>query len=141
VSVHHGKMALISGITGQDGSCLAELLLDNGYVVHGLGRARAAARRSSRARSRARSGASSTPCRTNLEGRVQLDPRYLRPTEVDVLRGDASKASAVLGWRPKVEIASLVEMMVEADLELADRERHSMARSVAPFGAPPGRAR
>ena len=76
----------------------------------------------------------------DIEGRVQLDPRYLRPTEVDLLLGDASKATAELGWRPKVKFAELVAMMVEADLELADRERYLMARgaaSVAPQGTPP----
>jgi GDPmannose 4,6-dehydratase len=64
-----------------------------------------------------------------LEGRVELDPRYLRPTEVDLLWGDASKAEAALGWTPTVRFAELVKMMVEADLELADRERYLAART------------
>lgn len=46
---------------------------------------------------------------------VELDPRYLRPTEVNVLMGDASKAKKVLGWQPKVKFAELVKIMVEAD--------------------------
>lgn len=53
---------------------------------------------------------------------VRLDERYLRPTEVDVLRGDAAKALERLGWRPRVGFDDLVEMMVAADLRLAQRE-------------------
>ncbi|HOW73920.1 MAG TPA: GDP-mannose 4,6-dehydratase [Phycisphaerae bacterium] len=54
---------------------------------------------------------------------VACDPRYLRPAEVDLLLGDASKARRVLGWKPRVSFAGLVEMMVDADHELARRER------------------
>jgi GDPmannose 4,6-dehydratase len=54
---------------------------------------------------------------------VDLDPRYLRPTEVDDLRGDATKARQKLGWSPRVGFRELVRMMVEHDLELARRER------------------
>jgi GDPmannose 4,6-dehydratase len=54
---------------------------------------------------------------------VEIDPRYLRPTEVDALRGDSSKARRVLGWKPKVTFAMLVQMMVEADHRLAIQER------------------
>ena len=57
------------------------------------------------------------------EAHVGIDPRYLRPTEVDVLQGDASKARQVLGWEPTVTFDRLVEMMVEADLELAHQEK------------------
>jgi len=53
---------------------------------------------------------------------VEVDPRYLRPTEVDVLQGDAAKARARLGWRPKVDFAGLIKMMVAHDLERARRE-------------------
>ncbi len=53
---------------------------------------------------------------------VEIDPRFLRPSEVDVLVGDATKARAVLGWKPKVSFQQLAQMMVEADLELARRE-------------------
>jgi len=54
---------------------------------------------------------------------VQFDPRYLRPAEVDLLLGDASKAKRELGWHPKVSFDQLVTMMVNADLALAERER------------------
>jgi len=54
---------------------------------------------------------------------VEVDPRYFRPAEVDLLQGDPSKALAELGWRPKVGFDDLVMMMVEADLELARREK------------------
>jgi GDPmannose 4,6-dehydratase len=47
---------------------------------------------------------------------VRLDPKFLRPAEVDHLIGDASKARAALGWRPEVDFAGLVRMMVDADL-------------------------
>jgi GDPmannose 4,6-dehydratase len=53
---------------------------------------------------------------------VEIDPRYLRPAEVDYLQGDATKAAAVLAWRPRVTFEGLVEMMVEHDLELARQE-------------------
>lgn len=54
---------------------------------------------------------------------VEIDPRYFRPTEVDVLQGNASKAKRVLGWKPKVGFEELVAMMVDADWELAEKER------------------
>ena len=56
------------------------------------------------------------------ERHVRLDERYLRPTEVDVLRGDATKARERLGWSPRVGFEELLEMMVAADLRLAQRE-------------------
>ena len=46
---------------------------------------------------------------------VEIDPRYFRPTEVDHLLGDASKARKILGWQPKVKFKELIEMMVKAD--------------------------
>jgi GDPmannose 4,6-dehydratase len=52
---------------------------------------------------------------------VAIDPRYFRPTEVDLLIGDASKARSVLGWKPKVTFRELVKIMVEADFEKAKR--------------------
>jgi len=48
---------------------------------------------------------------------VKIDPRYYRPTEVDLLIGDATKAKQHLGWTPKVPFKELVTMMVDADLE------------------------
>ncbi len=54
---------------------------------------------------------------------VEFDPRYTRPSEVDVLLGDASKAREVLGWKPKVDFPGLVKMMVDHDLEIARREK------------------
>jgi GDPmannose 4,6-dehydratase len=53
---------------------------------------------------------------------VQVDPRYFRPAEVDLLLGDASKAREQLGWAPKVGFKQLVKMMVDADLERVQHE-------------------
>ena len=53
---------------------------------------------------------------------VDTDGRLFRPAEVDLLRGDSSKARTILGWEPKIKFRELVIMMVEADLELAGRE-------------------
>jgi GDPmannose 4,6-dehydratase len=55
--------------------------------------------------------------------RVKVDPRYFRPTEVDFLLGDASKARAKLVWQAKIGFAELVHEMVQSDLELARQER------------------
>ena len=54
---------------------------------------------------------------------VAEDPRYLRPTEVDDLRGDASKAERELGWTAEVGFDALVDLMIDADLERAKREK------------------
>jgi len=61
--------------------------------------------------------------RVNLDWKryVRLDPKFLRPAEVDHLVGDASKARAALGWRPEVDFPGLVRMMVDADLERLSR--------------------
>src|SRR3984957_6226076 len=53
---------------------------------------------------------------------VELDPRYIRPTEVDSLQGDASKARRVLGWAPEIGFEELVKSLVEHDIELAQQE-------------------
>lgn len=67
---------------------------------------------------------------------VEFDPRYLRPTEVDHLQGDASKIRNALGWEPKVGFQELVRMMVDHDMELAEQERVLMdhGHQVAPRG-------
>jgi len=54
---------------------------------------------------------------------VEIDARYFRPTEVDVLLGDSSKARKKLNWRPKVSFDELIDMMIAADLELARKEK------------------
>jgi GDPmannose 4,6-dehydratase len=54
---------------------------------------------------------------------VEIDPKYFRPTEVDVLLGDSGKARAKLGWKPKVSFDMLVDMMIDADMELAKKEK------------------
>jgi GDPmannose 4,6-dehydratase len=53
---------------------------------------------------------------------VEIDPRYYRPSEVDYLLGDASKAHEVLGWAPKTTFKELVQLMVDADVKLLDDE-------------------
>ena len=53
---------------------------------------------------------------------VRIDPRYFRPTEVDALLGNASKARAELGWAPRIGFDELVREMVDADLALARRD-------------------
>ncbi len=53
---------------------------------------------------------------------VQIDPFYYRPTEVDILMGDFSKAKRELGWQPEVRFAELVKIMVQHDWELAKQE-------------------
>ncbi|HEX8775536.1 MAG TPA: GDP-mannose 4,6-dehydratase [Pyrinomonadaceae bacterium] len=58
---------------------------------------------------------------------VEIDPRYFRPTEVDLLLGDATKAREVLGWKPKVGFKELVKLMTDSDLELARQEREVRA--------------
>ena len=53
---------------------------------------------------------------------VKLDPRYLRPSEVDHLLGDSTKARKTLGWAPKTSFEQLIKLMSDSDLELAKRE-------------------
>lgn len=53
---------------------------------------------------------------------VEIDPKYFRPAEVDLLIGDASKAREKLGWEPKVKFRELVKIMVEADIAALDRQ-------------------
>jgi GDPmannose 4,6-dehydratase len=58
----------------------------------------------------------------NWKDYVETDPRYFRPTEVDLLLGDCSKAKRVLGWEPETSCKELAELMVDHDLELARKE-------------------
>jgi GDPmannose 4,6-dehydratase len=53
---------------------------------------------------------------------VEVDPRYFRPAEVELLLGDATKAKRLLGWKPKITFKALAKMMTDADWELAKRE-------------------
>jgi GDPmannose 4,6-dehydratase len=53
---------------------------------------------------------------------VRVDPRYFRPTEVETLLGDATKARQKLGWSAEVSFSELVAEMVESDLDLANRD-------------------
>ena len=53
---------------------------------------------------------------------VQVDPRYFRPTEVETLLGDPSKAKQKLGWTPKITFKELVAEMVREDLKTAERD-------------------
>ena len=62
---------------------------------------------------------------------VEIDPRYFRPSEVDLLLGDATKARRVLGWKPTVTFRELARQMTMADWELARRERYVKERGDA----------
>jgi GDPmannose 4,6-dehydratase len=64
---------------------------------------------------------------------VHVDPAYFRPTEVDYLLGDATKARTVLNWSPKTDFTQLVKMMVEADVRLAEAERLIRANNCQAF--------
>ena len=59
----------------------------------------------------------------NWQKYVEIDPRYFRPTEVEFLQGDPSKAMNKLGWQPKISFDQLVLLMVEHDMELARQEK------------------
>jgi GDPmannose 4,6-dehydratase len=62
---------------------------------------------------------------------VEIDPRYYRPAEVDLLLGDASKVRRELGWEPKVNFKQLVQLMVDHDLKLAREEESAMANAAS----------
>jgi len=64
---------------------------------------------------------------------VRIDPRYFRPTEVETLLGDATKAREKLGWSPEISFADLIHEMVEHDLHEAAREAICLHRG---FGLP-----
>jgi GDPmannose 4,6-dehydratase len=59
----------------------------------------------------------------NWKEHVEVDPRYFRPSEVDLLLGDPGKAKRQLGWKPRVTFKTLAKMMTEADWAIARRER------------------
>jgi len=65
---------------------------------------------------------------------VEIDPRYFRPAEVDVLLGDSSKARQKLGWKPKVDIRGLAEMMIAHDHKLARNEKILRDHAVGQVG-------
>jgi GDPmannose 4,6-dehydratase len=75
------------------------------------------------------------------ERHVRVDPGYFRPTDVDVLWGDASKAGQVLGWEPRTTFRELVGLMVRADLQQLDDELHGrlVREDLDPSSARPGR--
>jgi GDPmannose 4,6-dehydratase len=56
---------------------------------------------------------------------VEIDPRYFRPAEVDLLLGDPTKARTILGWEPRVSFRELVRIMVDSDMRLAEREQRT----------------
>jgi GDP-D-mannose dehydratase len=91
------RSALITAITGQDGSYLAELLLERGYEVHVMVRR------------------VSTEKFDRIE-HLRIDPGFLRPAQVDQLIGDPAKAK--LCWEPRTSCEELIRLMTRADLEL-----------------------
>ena len=99
----HRKRALLTGITGQDGAYLAEFLLEKGYDVHGIKRR-------------------ASLFNTDRIDHLYSDPRYLRPSKVDSLLGDPTKAREKLGWQTEISFQSLVEEMAAADLTIAERD-------------------
>jgi GDPmannose 4,6-dehydratase len=64
--------------------------------------------------------------RIDWKKHVEIDQRYFRPTEVDLLLGDAAKARKVLKWKPKVGFKELVKMMVDADMSLVDKQVYGL---------------
>ena len=104
------KEALVTGVTGQDGAYLSELLLKKNYIVHGVKRLSSSfnTQRNDHLYVDAESG----------QVLVEIDERYFRPTEVDLLLGDPRKAHAMLGWKHTTSFKDMVAEMVAADLEL-----------------------
>lgn len=80
-------------------------------------------------------GAGPDECGLDMQGRciVRVDPRYFRPTEVDTLLGDATRARAKLGWLPRVGFQELVAEMVREDLKLAKRDELVRKHGFATF--------
>jgi GDPmannose 4,6-dehydratase len=67
----------------------------------------------------------------NWEQYVEIDPKLLRPAEVDFLCGDATKAREKLGWEPKVTFEELIKMMVEADLQAVQKGKNTLATAAS----------
>jgi GDPmannose 4,6-dehydratase len=67
---------------------------------------------------------------------VEIDAKLIRPAEVDILRGDSTKARERLGWKPRVRFAELIRMMVKADLELVQRNEGAVLQHSASHGRP-----
>lgn len=61
---------------------------------------------------------------------VEIDPKYMRPSEVDLLIGDASKAKRKLGWEPRVTFKELVHLMVDADVSIVTRNKYERELSI-----------
>jgi GDPmannose 4,6-dehydratase len=70
----------------------------------------------------------------DIDKHVEIDSRYFRPTEVDVLLGDSTKARKKLGWSPKVSFDQLIDMMLAGDMETAEKERTLREAGYAPKG-------
>ena len=66
------------------------------------------------------------------EKHVEIDPQYYRPTEVDILVGDYSKAKRILGWEPKIKFTDLVKLMVDADVRLLKEQLEGKPVTGAP---------
>jgi GDPmannose 4,6-dehydratase len=73
-------------------------------------------------------GASEKGIGPDGRARIEIDPYYFRPTEVDLLLGDAQKAHEKLGWKPRVNLQELVRLMVESDVALAAAECRAAGR-------------
>ena len=130
------KVALITGITGQDGAYPPELLLSKGYVVHGIKRRTSLFNTDridhlyqGRGGDEIGTAESVQPVRGEIQARckpgqviVRVDPRYYRPTEVETLPGDASRAHRKPGWKPTTTLADLVRKMTAADFDSARRD-------------------
>jgi GDPmannose 4,6-dehydratase len=71
---------------------------------------------------------------------VEIDPRYYRPAEVDLLMGDPSKAKRKLGWEAKIKFKELVRLMVDADMETAKKEAHMNSYNKGNLDVPLSRA-
>jgi len=64
---------------------------------------------------------------------INIDPGYFRPTEVDLLIGDASKANTKLGWSPEYDLKDLVKEMIAKDIELMRKDKHLLDNGYQTF--------